>query len=300
MADRIHSRTLLRQRHPLTSSQVSTDTIAVWGFRLPAHLLGASDRKYLASLPLELPSIEWLWSEMDRIWVAYGLNNKVPDQPLLQQYYSHPVWIANGVFTAQDPISASHRIAIAHYVGRLGTKEVADYGGGFGELARTISTHTEAARVAVIEPYVTAVAKALSAGNERISFLPSLDDERYDLIIAQDILEHVADPLGTTNALSRALKPGGFAIIANCFFPVIQCHLPATFHLRHTFRFVVPCLGLKYVGRVPGAEHAQIFVRSGAPDLAKLRNMERASQTLGPVLNALGDGWDALRRKLNR
>lgn len=282
---------------------MNSEVLTVWGFDLPNSLLDADERDYLSGLPEHLPPIEWLWSEMDRIWHAQGLDNRISlGEQELQRYYRHPVWIANGVFTAMDPASVGHRKAIAQYVQASGHVEVADYGGGFGELARAIAATSEAVRVSVIEPHVTPVARGLSAGNPRINFVPFLEAEQYDLIIAQDILEHLAAPTATVDLFARSVKPGGQVIIANCFFPVIQCHLPATFHLRHTFRFIVHSLGLRYAGSVAGAEHAKIFIRDGDQviNVDRLRIFERLSHAIGPVINRTYEMAEKLKRVMGR
>ena len=279
------------------------DTITVWGFRLPGTLLDAAERDYIIRLPEHLPSIEWLWSEMDRVWHAQGLNNRLPlNDRELQCYYSHPVWIANGIFTAVDPTSVDHRTAIARHVRASGHKEVADYGGGFGELARAVAATSENTRVSIIEPHVSRVAEALSADNQQIRFVPCLEADKYDSIIAQDILEHLANPLAAVSLFAKCVKPGGELIIANCFFPVIQCHLPATFHLRHTFRFIVDSIGLRYAGSISGAEHAKIFVRDRNKDIniARLRTLERLSQTIGPTINHTYRMMEKLKKALGR
>jgi len=89
---------------------------------------------------------------------------------------------------------------------------------------------------------------------------------------------------------------GGIVVFANCFYPVIHCHLPSTFHLRHTFPIVMNALGLRYVGRVDGASHAQVFERTGRLDLGRARRAERISRILGPVLNLAYDTMSRVKR----
>lgn len=38
----------------------------------------------------------------------------------------------------------------------------------------------------------------------------SLPDDAFDIVCAMDVFEHLADPVGTVDALWRAMKPGGF------------------------------------------------------------------------------------------
>jgi hypothetical protein len=45
-----------------------------------------------------------LLAEIDRVWDSYGLDNRknVSDQEI-GSFYSHPVWILNGLFAEVDP-----------------------------------------------------------------------------------------------------------------------------------------------------------------------------------------------------
>lgn len=46
-----------------------------------------------------------------------------------------------------------------------------------------------------------------------ISSMPTVADNRYDLVIACDVLEHVTDDLAAMRELHRIVKPGGYAIL---------------------------------------------------------------------------------------
>jgi 2-polyprenyl-6-hydroxyphenyl methylase/3-demethylubiquinone-9 3-methyltransferase len=191
----------------------------------------------------------------------------------------------NGVFTALDPVSASHRDAMARYLGEAGAKLIADYGGGFGELARAITRVNSNAEVFIVEPYPSRVGLEHLRCEPNIKFVSNLSAGDYDAIVAQDVLEHVADPIGLANEIASAVRVGGMVVFANCFYPYIQCHLPSTFHLRHTFPRVMKALGLRYLGSVEGALHVQVFRRTGALDMVRARHAELISRILGPALN---------------
>lgn len=260
--------------------------ISIWGFSVPLEWLSETESDYLSSLPEALPAVEWVWAEMDRVWHHYGLNNRKPlsGQPI-GDFYSHPVWLMNGIFTALDPISAAHRNAIGRYVHSAGVRVVADYGGGFGELARVITCTDNNVSVSIVEPYPCRVGLERLRNELSIKFVPYLLPNAYDAIVAQDVLEHAEDPLKLALDIASAVREGGLIIFANCFYPVIQCHLPGTFHLRHTFPFVMRALGLRYIGVVDGVAHAQVFIRTGALDPAKARKAESLSKIFGPALN---------------
>jgi hypothetical protein len=155
--------------------------------------------EYVKRHPAERLTLVALWTEMDTIWDSFGLDNRKPlrNQPV-SEFYAHPVWVVNGLFSAADPESLRHRIAIAQYaVEKLKVSSVANYGGGIGELARQI--------------------------------------------------EHIEDPIGVALRMIEATRFDRHLIFANCFYPVIKCHLPGTFYLRHTFCIVMKAAGLDYV-----------------------------------------------------
>ena len=120
--------------------------------------------------------------------------------------------------------------------------------------------------------------------------------QEYDVIIAQDVLEHVEDPVGLAIALTESVKENGLIVFANCFYPVIKCHLPKTFHLRYTFRFVMEIYGLKYQGKLPGAEHVLIFKKTDKLCVKKLRVAEKISQFSGGAINYSRELLSKLKR----
>lgn len=275
--------------------------ISVWGYQVPKAWLTKAEADYLMGLPRSLPTVEWVWSEMDRIWKQMGLDNSHPlvNQPIVD-FYQHPVWLMNGVFTALDPVSASHRDAIARYLGKAGAKLVADYGGGFGELALAITREIPDATTYIVEPYPSRVGIERLKDEPRIRFVTDMSLVVSDAIVVQDVLEHVDDPIFLASEIASAVREGGYVIFANCFYPVIQCHLPASFHLRHTFPAVMKELGLHYLGVVGSAEHVHVFQRCGPVDLSRARRAERISRLSGPILNRVQAALSRVKRLLVR
>jgi 2-polyprenyl-6-hydroxyphenyl methylase/3-demethylubiquinone-9 3-methyltransferase len=260
----------------------------IWGINIPNDVLASDSLEYLRSLPANLPAVEWVWQEMDRVWFQIGLNHSLPfSSKKIDEFYSHPVWVMNGLFTMVDPVSVGHRRSIASYLTLFGCNTLADYGGGFGSLAREITQQSTDTCVSIVEPYPSCLAKYLLQESEYIKFTPELSTSmHYDAVVVQDVLEHVEDPVGLAFSLATAVRPGGLLIFANCFYPVIQCHLPDTFHLRHTFPYVMRSMGLEFLGRIPGAEHAMIFRKKSELFLKAGRRMERISKMFDPLLNA--------------
>ena len=229
------------------------------------------------------PSLEQLWSLMDRAWELCGCDNRNPESDRLACFYSGPVWLLNGMFIEQHAVSMGHRHAITEAVAALEPESVLDFGGGFGTLARLLATALPKAEVAICEPYPPRHGIESCIPFANIHFIPELKSQSIDVLVSTDVLEHVPDPLALLATMVDAVRPGGHLLIANCFYPVIACHLPCTFHLRYTFDAFCQALGLEVIGPCEGS-HATIYGRTQVlqPDWPHLRAMERRSQRLFP------------------
>jgi len=268
------------------SDSDSDSDIDIWGVCLPRVALSSADISYLEKISqMNVPSVQWIWQEMDRVWDELGLDNfRGVDAGVLGEYYSHPIWVVNGVFSAIDPVSSQHRQAIAEFVSGLGARRVADYGGGFGELALRLSAVDSGINIEIVEPYPSGLGKARVGGKSRIGFVAKLSGQ-YDCVVAQDVLEHVENPLHLVEQMVEVTKIGGYMIFANCFYPFIKCHMPSTFYLRHTYSFVVRGMGLQFIGRVGGARHALIFRRVGEVRQGDFIVRHIIAKVIGSALN---------------
>lgn len=227
-------------------------------------------------------------AEMDRVWYLLGLDNL---RPLSQQtdrvarFYAHPVWVLNGLFTRFDPDSLRHREAIAAYISHLAPHRIADFGGGSGALAELLASRANAS-IDVVEPFPHAYFVNRLRSFPQVRYRPELDGD-CDVAVAMDVLEHVDDPVAIMLELVRATRAHGTLVFANCFYPVVACHLPGTFFLRHLFPHVARSAGLVRVGRVPGAPYAEVFRRERALDIAAVAQAERWARRGGPGLNRI-------------
>lgn len=149
-----------------------------------------------------------------------------------------------------------------------------------------VTTYSKA-KVDIVEPYASEFFKTKLSGCSGVNFVPDFSHKNYDCIIAQDVLEHVENPIETAYAMSQHVRDDGFVVFANCFYPVIKCHLPSTFYLRHTFKLVMKKMGLIYIGRIPGAEHALVFQKKNNLDLDKALSFAEKMNFFGAVLNML-------------
>ena len=221
------------------------------------------------------PSLENLWKIMDEIWDEFNCDPKNLDYRV-ESFYRHPVWLLNGLFTDQHKLSISNREVFTKWVYDKKPKRVADYGGGFGSLARLIAKSCVDTQVEVIEPHPHELAFENAKYYKNLSYKKKLEGE-YDIIIATDVFEHVQDPLGLAAETSKFLKKNGYYLIANCFQPVIKCHLPQSYHLHHTFEKALVAMNFKIVEKII---YGTIFSLDQKLNLDKSRKIEKKSKKL--------------------
>ena len=120
-----------------------------------------------------------------------------------------------------------HRYSISKYVIKNNFKNNRLWRCGFGN-SRIISDANKTLNIDIFEPHPSELSKLRSKQYENITIISELN-EQYDCIIVQDVLEHLSDPLLTLEQMIKHTKDNGYLILANCFYPVIKCHLPRTF-----------------------------------------------------------------------
>ena len=175
---------------------------------------------------------------MDNVWKQLKCSQRFYSYKKYSKFYSHPIWLLNGIFIEQDSYSMTHRLNLSNAINSRKPKNVLDFGGGFGTLAKLISKQNNLVNVDIFEPYPSQHSISATKSLKKISFINSLKKNTYDIVVSTDVLEHVHDPLSLLSNLVKSIKKGGYIYIANCFSPVILCHLPCTFHLRLTFDFL--------------------------------------------------------------
>ena len=239
--------------------------------------LSAEDQRilsaFIALMATDSPSLEQIWSCMDFVWAVQGCDNQRIEPQKLARFYAHPVWLLNGLFVEQHAESLAHRELFSDWVRNQNPARVADIGGGFGTLAAMIKKKLPDTQVDVIEPHSHGLA-AEKGRERRVNFCDELSGE-YDILIATDVFEHVEDPLSLVESTAAHLAPGGRYLMANCFFPVIKCHLPCTFHFRFSWVWVMRRMNLVPVEKVA---YGTVFRKEGPVESAAARNRERWSR----------------------
>lgn len=225
------------------------------------------------------PTLEELWQLMDEAWQEERCDQAVMDARV-DRFYAHPVWLLNGLFIEQHQESLDNRRQFTAWVARQRPKRVADYGGGFGTLARMIGEACPEAEIQVIEPHPHLAAVALAEETRNVRYETKLQGE-YDILIATDVFEHVPDPLAVVAQTSAFLRPSGQYLIANCFHPVILCHLPHTFHFLYSWDAVLSAMGLKW-GEVVcyGSAYRRSTHIDPGQGLRRARAIERRSRLI--------------------
>jgi 2-polyprenyl-3-methyl-5-hydroxy-6-metoxy-1,4-benzoquinol methylase len=241
-----------------------------------SHCLSPQEKEYLAVVVEEhqgFPRLKELWSLMDEAWMELDCDERNIDDRV-SRFYRHPVWLLNGLFIEQDDESQQNRRGFASWIHGLSPTRIADFGGGFGGLARMIGAMNPESEVEVIEPHPHPGAIALANSTPNVRYRDELTG-KYDVILATDVFEHVPDPLALAFETGRCLQRGGTYLMANCFYPVIRCHLSVTYHFRYTWKLAMEAMGFQSKDAVV---YGQSFTPGRALDLAAARIVEQRSQ----------------------
>jgi len=221
----------------------------------------------------EAPDLEGMWGLLNKAWDVCRCEQDVMDERV-EAFYMHPVWLLNGLFIEQHVESLNNRRVFTEYIASLMPERVADFGGGYGTLARMIGARCLYAEVHVIEPHPHPLAVKRAEETKNVRYVPDFFGE-YDVIVATDVFEHVPDPLKLVERTAIHLKIGGEYLIANCFWPVIRCHLQSTFHFRYSWEAALAAMNLQ-----PGKQvaYGRTYRRIGSVCAESARRLERRSR----------------------
>lgn len=223
------------------------------------------------------PNLQQLWKLVDEPWHALNCDPSQLDDRV-SAFYNHPVWLLNGLFTEQDAQSIAQRQVFTHWVTEQRPSRVADYGGGFGSLARMIGSALPETEVHIVEPHAHPAAIARASDSPNVRYVQNLSGE-YDLLIATDVFEHVPDPVGLAISTASSLRIGGKYIIANCFRPVVACHLPQHFHFLNSWVDIMKAAGLAPEHKLG---YGHLYVRNEFLDERAARRLEQVSKQIYP------------------
>ncbi|MBF9022613.1 methyltransferase domain-containing protein [Rhodobacterales bacterium FZCC0069] len=258
--------------------------------------LSASEKKYLTEV-FDLfdgyPSIEQMWALMDQSWVELKCDPFDIDERI-NCFYRHPVWLLNGLFVEAHEQSIENRKVIADWVICQQPTRVADFGGGFGGLARMIGAVSPNTQIEVVDPHPHPAAIALANKTRNVRFVPELTG-KYDILIATDVFEHVPDPIGLVSETAESLYVGGQYLIANCFAPVILCHLPQLFHFNTSWDTIMRTMGLEPSASV---SYGRAYEKKGELDVLSARKVAKCSARIYRWISWLPRGRSHVGRLL--
>ena len=218
---------------------------------LPAELLKcctAAEIDYLSSTISHfkgLPNIPQLWQLIDCVWDDLSCDPYIFDSRI-KSFYSHPVWIVNYLSANHDSEAAKHQQSFKDWILSTNPLRILDYGGGFGSISRLIATESPSTLVEILEPYPHPYARFLAESYPNLEYV-SKPSGTYDIILSLDVLEHVPDPMHAVYEVSAHLSRHSFLLTANCFKPVVKCHLPQHYHLDSSWDYVLSKMGLTLV-----------------------------------------------------
>jgi len=244
--------------------------------------------KLLERQKINLDDLEQMWYLMDLVWDDYQCDNKNLNWNIIGNFYSHPIWLLNGLFIEQDEVSMKHRHAISNWIICQNFKNIVDYGGGFGTLARLVAEKDNSVNMYIYEPHPSEFGLKRVSEYKNIIIIDKLEKDFYDCLMSTDVLEHVPDPLADFFKMIESVKIDGCLVIANAFFPMIKCHLPQNFHFRYTFNRFAEMMGLEVIGILEGS-HATIFKKISVvkPKWNKIRFYEKLSKVIFLIIEFL-------------
>lgn len=239
------------------------------------------------------PRLENLWQLLDEQWISNECDPLNLDDRVTA-FYEHPVWVLNGLFAETDRQSLINRRIFTDWVLNKKPARVADFGGGFGGLARMIGEALPETEVEVVDPHPHPAAIALAARTPNVRFVPNLTNE-YDILIATDVFEHVVDPVSLTAETAQHLRRNASYLIANCFAPVILCHLPQLLHFSISWNSVMTAMNLE-PGEIVG--YGRAYSRLDRIDLASAYRVADCSKKLYPLVSWMPIGKSLAGRLL--
>lgn len=208
----------------------------------------------------------------EMIWAA-----PLPSTQDLDEYYS------NGLYyeIVSDPYSTafsewSLRLArsrlnlISSMVGIAETSRVLDVGGGNGLFGKALAELSDTIEYDVVEPDNDVRVQLGSQVRVSHRSLDCIEKRYYDLVILNQVLEHVRSPIDFLSDICSAVKSGGYIFIDvpykdHLYKPSLEPHI--LFWGRESMNTLFNQVGLKTVFcntvGMPTSQAARFFARSG-------------------------------------
>jgi 2-polyprenyl-3-methyl-5-hydroxy-6-metoxy-1,4-benzoquinol methylase len=237
-------------------------------------------------------TIQRLWAVLDEAWDELQENNQKQQSNLdlpefLHNYYQHPVWLINAVFSESDPATIQDRLAAVRLISHIQPHKILDFGGGIGTVARLCAHEIpEAESIDLVD--ITEFRHTIRQYLAQYPVVRVLEkpEPLYDAIVCTEVLEHLIDPITAIVEINRMLRVGGAFATSYSFEPVIKCHLPQNFHLRRLMFWIIRSLGFGFYGFERRGSTVYGFVKQSeitADKLKLARSLELLSKLPLPL-----------------
>ena len=149
-----------------------------------------------------------------------SVNNTVSSQ---EAFDSADWWDEDGVHRLLHAVNPKRIDYLVKRCGNLAGKKVIDVGCGGGIFTLAIAetgvdvTGIDTSKHAIEQAKDQAKQKALPANficTDSSSYLANSDNEKFDVVVCLEMLEHVDDPSAEIKALAELAKPGGDLILS--------------------------------------------------------------------------------------
>jgi 2-polyprenyl-3-methyl-5-hydroxy-6-metoxy-1,4-benzoquinol methylase len=216
-------------------------------------------RNYIIRYLHSPPTIEELWGILDRVWEdmkVHGGNHRS-----LIDYYSHPIWLYNGLMMEVDEVCVRKRYEIVSLAKKFHPQSILDMGGGTGALLKMAHQELPTAQRLDLVDISTKLKGHVSEILRPFGRIRVLDRSAppYDIVFSTEVMEHLPNPFEALSTISHSLKRGGVLIGTWSFYPMIKAHLPANLCLARFFHRFIPLFGFRFLEMVKNGSIIFIF-----------------------------------------
>ncbi|MDI3546995.1 MAG: hypothetical protein PWR10_647 [Halanaerobiales bacterium] len=201
-------------------------------------------KKYVGYFDInKAPNIKDVRQIMNQVWYDIGLETENISEEDLDIFQSHPIWLFYSLFIETEPTSMYHINLIADYFKDKKNLNILVYNDSIGTVAKEIAKRTPSSNIDIYKSNIFDYIFENIKGYQNISFVNTLKDNYYDVLVSNNIFEYVKDPVQLAARLNGLLKKEGVLISDWDFDSDIAFNLTGNFHFKYTFENIVSTLG---------------------------------------------------------